>query len=299
MCGLRRTEKEDVLEVVASDGDAAQSERVAMHSSRPSVSVKDLKEAWEKLGGDYSTLEFKPPLQDHFLQQQERSTVTADAASKWSQSLGRAMSVAADAEVFVKVMNDNMHKNKCKELEVQVIVSSLLLGVAGAGLFGVSSLPEEHSFMKTPYHGCFLHFDVFIHGLSHDFNYVFAPILEHPCLNKNHHERARLLLFPALLLLRIWILYDSARRNGILSLHGARTHHMDVPFILRDPVYCTNIRDGVQGLCKHLGSCLVERKEGSRHDGEYRVATAESVGGICERQQLSLKQQCARKRSAI
>ena len=138
-----------MLEVVASDGDAAQSERVAMHSSRPSVSVKDLKEAWEKLGGDYSTLEFKPTLQDHFLQQQERSTVTADAASKWSQSLGRAMSVAADAEVFVKVMNDNMHKNKCKELEVQVIVSSLLLGVAGAGLFGVSSLPEEHSFMKT------------------------------------------------------------------------------------------------------------------------------------------------------
>ena len=36
--------------------------------------------------------------------------------------------------------NDNLHKNKTRELETQVLVSSLLLGVSGAGLFATTGL---------------------------------------------------------------------------------------------------------------------------------------------------------------
>jgi hypothetical protein len=61
--------------------------------------------------------------------------------------LRRVGQIAADAEVFIKMLNKNMHKNKLKELEIQVIGSSLLLGVAGAGLFATPDL--EPSFWKN------------------------------------------------------------------------------------------------------------------------------------------------------
>ena len=54
--------------------------------------------------------------------------------------LRRVGQIAADAEVFIKMLNKIMHKNKLKELEIQVIGSSLLLGVADAGLFATPDL---------------------------------------------------------------------------------------------------------------------------------------------------------------
>ena len=93
------------------------------------ASVQELRAKWEQVGGDSLLLQHQPALQEKLLQR-----------NHWQEDLSRAMKVVTDAEIFVTALNDNAHKNKCKELEVQGLLSSLLLGVAGAGLFATTGL---------------------------------------------------------------------------------------------------------------------------------------------------------------
>ena len=45
-----------------------------------------------------------------------------DALNRWQAQFKHLMHAAVTADIFVKSLNDNMHKNKAKELEVYMYV---------------------------------------------------------------------------------------------------------------------------------------------------------------------------------
>jgi hypothetical protein len=85
-----------------------------------SMSVTELRSMWEELGGDFGGLSKKPHLKEMLVDQQRQVSAMSDtdALNRWQAQLKHLMHVAATADIFVKSLNDSMHKNKAKELEV-------------------------------------------------------------------------------------------------------------------------------------------------------------------------------------